>query len=86
MADHGNDHSKPARLVTFGSLIHLNLEIDFRFFLYGEGFLDTRAQTKLFINHGTVERNDDFNNCIFMILPFSNMSAFTYQKMMIKQL
>jgi len=34
--DHG-DHSKPARLVTFGSVIHLNSEDDFTKFLYSEG-------------------------------------------------
>ncbi len=31
---------KPAKFVTFGSLINLNLEDDFSLYLYGEGFLD----------------------------------------------
>ena len=40
MSHDEEDHSKPARLVTFGSLIHLNIEDSFKYFLYGEGFND----------------------------------------------
>ncbi len=34
------EHSEPAKLITFGSLIHLNLEGINSAFMHGEGFMD----------------------------------------------
>ena len=38
MSDEMEKHSKAARLVTYGSIVHLNIEDDFSKFLYSEGF------------------------------------------------
>ena len=40
MADHSDHFNKPAKLVTFGSLVHFNLETNFSLYMYGEGFMD----------------------------------------------
>lgn len=78
MSEPNNHNSKPARLVTFGSLINLNLEPDFVLFMYAEGFMDQRVKIKKFQPEGQADKSDDFSYCLFMILPFSNMSAFNY--------
>lgn len=45
MADSHESHlTKPAKLVTFGSLITLNLEDNFSYYVYGEGFNDTKVK------------------------------------------
>ncbi len=46
-----HDHfDKPAKLVTFGSLIHLNIEDNFNCFVYGNGFIDNKLKMKKFDN------------------------------------
>ena len=42
--DHNEDEhlTKPARLVTFGSLVNINLEDNFSLYLYGEGYMEGR--------------------------------------------
>ena len=37
------DHlTTPARIITYGSIIHMNLEDNFNYFIYGEGFTDNK--------------------------------------------
>ena len=61
----GNDNP-----ITFCSLISFSLDEDPKMFIYNEGFLDCESRITNMVGL-TGNRNTDFLNCVFKILPFS---------------
>ncbi|EAR95948.2 MIR domain protein (macronuclear) [Tetrahymena thermophila SB210] len=77
-------HQQPERLVRFGSLIHLNLEDSFQYYMYGEGFMNQSVEMKKFDLQGEANKDDDFSYCLFMILPFQDLNSFKQQQFLLE--
>lgn len=81
MGSEKHDFTSPSEKVTFGSLVNLNFEDDFSLYMYGDGYIESKIYMKKFVeNKEQLTKQDDFSNCIFMILPFPNMDSFQHQK------
>lgn len=53
--------TQPAKIVKFGSIITLNLEENFSFFMFAEGFQDHRVKVKKFEQNDNIdEKEEDF--------------------------
>ncbi|KAL4459521.1 hypothetical protein ABPG74_018134 [Tetrahymena malaccensis] len=77
-------HQQPERLVRFGSLIHLNLEDSFQYYMYGEGFMNQSVEMKKFDLQTEANKDDDFSYCLFMILPFQDLNSFKQQQILLE--